>query len=264
MSTSTLAIGALFLAACSGDAKPKPPEPSFDAALPPSPDAAPVVRDISEATGVPAWQAVHDRARYLERRGGAGAVVGRLESRTGEQRWLVDESQGQGTLAIRVALPGFARSLADGELLELRGAWAVDADRRWFWRATEVARVVDAEPVTFPYEPGLVVNKIDAPPQAAVPASAAASGATIVFTVVAAPSKPGDGWLIADSADAKGRAWLVLPGEGAAYGGQDMLADGEQWKLIVGRRYTVKIARRPRRSAGLHLLIASGPPRELR
>src|SRR6185503_2141627 len=83
----TLALCAV-LAACQGgdatppasekktEAKPRAPAPAPDAT--PAEPKAPPKDPIDELGAIPAWQAVVDRAQYLERRNQHGVVYGTL------------------------------------------------------------------------------------------------------------------------------------------------------------------------------------------
>lgn len=215
---------------------------------------------------MPAWRAVVDRASLLARRGLEGDVYGALgppvADAPAELRWLIDETEGDGALAIRVALPAAAAALSAGARVQVRGAWTVDAAGRWVWRGARVWRLPGAAPP--PAVPPGLAPVDEAPPGAPVPPSAARRrGDVVAFWVIAPPAKPGDGWLVADTPDGEPVAFAVLPGERGAYGGQDMLAPDEQWPLEVGGHYAIVLARRPRRSGALRLLDSSRPPYRL-
>jgi hypothetical protein len=189
------------------------------------------------------------------------ALGGSAHARAGDYRWLIDETVGEGALAIRVALPVFAASLPEGARVQVDGAWIVDDDRAWVWRGAGVARVASAEPIEFAYPPGHTISDIDAPPDDAVAASVLKRRGEIVFATVAPPVKPGDGWQIADEPGGDPVGWLVLPGDQAAYGGQEMRAPDERWSLEIGRRYVVRVGRVRGRS--VRVLTATSPPRRL-
>jgi hypothetical protein len=145
--------------------------------------------------------------------------------------------------------------------VQVDGAWIVDDDRAWVWRGAGVARVASAEPIEFAYPPGRTISDIDAPPDDAVAASVLKRRGEIVFATVAPPVKPGDGWQIADEPGGDPVGWLVLPGDQAAYGGQEMRAPDERWSLEIGRRYVVRVGRVRGRS--VRVLTATSPPRRL-
>ena len=66
---------------------------------------------VTPPGSVAAWQAVIDRDRYLARRGQGAVIVGRMggdaiaPGARGVIRWLIDETEGNGALAVRVVLP---------------------------------------------------------------------------------------------------------------------------------------------------------------
>ena len=55
--------------------------------------------------------------------------------------------------------------------------------------------------------------------------------------------RDGDGWLVANELGDVPFARLVLPGERAAYGGQDMRAADERWVLKRATTYWVRIGK---------------------
>ena len=69
------------------------------------------------------------------------------------------------------------------------------------------------------------------------------AGDDIVFALKQRASRIEDGWMISDVTGGKAVARLLLPGERSPYGGQDLVADEERWKLFRGRRYWVKVSR---------------------
>src|SRR6185312_14820604 len=126
------------------------------------------------------WQAVVDRDRYLARRQQQGVVEGRLAAEAAvaapaapsvpsvdggappapRRSWLVDDSEGDGSLAIHVDLSGVAGAPPKpGARVAITGAWALDNPsslalagspaRRWYWKAASVV----ALPVTPPPDP---------------------------------------------------------------------------------------------------------------
>jgi len=83
--------------------------------------------------------------------------------------------------------------------------------------------------------------------------------------VVAPPVRYGDGWIVADAPGGAPVAWLVLPGEHAIYGGQELLTGDERWPLEPRRRYTARARHvRPARGGGLRTIYAADPPRAVR
>lgn len=222
--------------------------PDGGAATPPDdPDS------LGVAGGIPAWQAVIDRDRYLARRGQGAVVVGRLGGEAiapgarGSIRWLVDETEGNGSLAIRVALPGAVPD--PGTRLAVRGAWMVDNQRRWYWQADAVTALgtpAPPGPPDAPAPPGHQVIGAPVPSGYRVVSRARDNGA-IVFGVIRAPQAEGEGWLIGDNSFGAPIARLTLPGERASYGGHDLRHDDERWQLKRGVLYWVRIDRVRRR-----------------
>ncbi len=277
-----LAVVAVILSACQGgrDARPgdggaapartdggaagarrvdgAPPVAPADAAAPLAPDP------IFELGAIPAWQAVIDRAQYLARRGQRGVVYGLVGEAVPQAavtgagsgadaepglafRWLVDDTEGAGALAIRASGLGRARP---GARVALGGAWALDLTRRWYWKGeamTELPAVPAPAPSDAPAPPGLVVGKGD-PPAGARPVSQGKDDGVITFTVVGLARFPGDGWKIADELGDAPVAILTLPGERPSYGGHDLRQADERWTLRRGGRYWVRVGRFRRRS----------------
>ncbi len=252
-------VVAALCAACDGNGE----ESTAPVTRPAVEDAAPVVTidaavPLSADGALSAWTAVVERHRVLARRGDRARVVGRVGEAVDGATWLVDESEGDGALAMRVAPPIEAPV---GARAIVAGAWEYDGDSaRWLWRAARVTIDDSAGAVTFAHPVGLAVSTIDAVPEGASPASAARRKATTVFAVVGRPVKPGDGWPVADAPGGAQVAWLVLPGERETYGGQGMYTDDEQWQLAPGATYVIDVGRvtRPRRA--LPVLYAAGLP----
>src|SRR6185312_2490270 len=164
------ALVAIALAACQGGSsdapKKQPPPPKHQKVETPPADAAgsdaPEDPDkvLADLHAIPAWDAVVDRAQYLARRGQHGVVYGTLgapimapveapPAATGSgsgagsgsavpaespYTWLVDDTDGNGALAIRVELGKYALKTKQGERVALGGAWALDDTRHWFWK----------------------------------------------------------------------------------------------------------------------------------
>ena len=271
------ALSLLLIGACSGerssssepapvhDARPpvRPSDaagPAIDAAPPRPQVAALPLSDDDEAAAlrrlpaVSAWAAVVDRGRYLARRDQRGAVHGRLGGAVDEAAatglfWLIDETDGAGSLSIRLALPegiGIA-DLAGHDRLVAWGAWRVDGERRWIWQADKVATLpARAWSVAPDHRAALGHRIVDiaTPPERAPPMSERSHlGGYTVFQVVRAADDPADGWEISDDGRKPPLARLYLPGERESYGGQDLRAPAEHWSLQRGQRYVVRLKR---------------------
>ena len=227
----------------------------------PADDAAAIARLGAR----PAWDLVIDRAQYLARRHQEGVAWGRLDGDAGSgapaTRWLIDESSGDGTLAIPVALPPGV-TVSVGDRIAARGAWDLDGDRRWFWRSHGVERLPGGLAVAPSHPPGHTIA-LAVVPDDAVAVGAARVGRTVLFYPVDLPRRPGDGWKIADKKSGEPLALLHLPGERDSYGGLDMRTAAERWLLGRGERYMVVIGkvRAARTPGSLPVLQASGPPR---
>ena len=230
------------------DARVKVDEPE------PSPDPG---KQIYELGAVPAWQAVVDRTQYLDRREQHGVVYGTLgaaitadvieaDARTTKETpytWLIDDTEGNGSLAIRVAL-GATKNAKLGDRLALAGAWALDADRKWFWTVTLATTLAPTPPPKAKDPPGLVGHQIanGELPSGARPISLAKEGDAAYFTVIgSAPVADGDGWLVADELGNPAYALLNMPGERASFGAQDLRSADERWTLKRAQTYWVRI-----------------------
>jgi hypothetical protein len=276
-------VGALVLAACqthetagrneTGSAAPAQPadahvvrdgdEVAADARVvvdepEPAPDPG---KQIYELGAVPAWQAVVDRSLYLERREQHGVVYGTLGegittlAANGDAglvqaptpyTWLIDDTEGNGCLAIRVALPDGAKVKA-GDRVALAGAWALDAERKWFWKPTLVTPLAPAPPPATsrakdpPAAPGHAIGNGELP-TGARPISLAKEGDAAYFTVLGAPPfADGDGWQVADELGNPVYALLNMPGERASFGAQDLRTTDEHWPVKRAQTYWVRI-----------------------
>jgi hypothetical protein len=267
---------------------PVPPKPdsasSPDAALPPEdaqkkpdevepPDPGKV---IAELGAISAWQAVIDRAQYLLRRGQHGVVYGRVgpvlmvtDPMAGPldagvkptliaspYSWLVDDTEGNGTLGIRVKLDGKAK---EGDRVALDGAWDLDENRKWFWRVDAVQKVPPAAPSELKEPPVAMPTHAIANgelPSGARTISLAKDGDAVYFQIVGpAPVNEGDGWPVADELGNPVFALMNLPGERASYGGQDMRQPDEKWTLKRGQTYWVRIGKLRKRGADKPALV---------
>lgn len=156
--------------------------------------------------------------------------------------WLIDDTEGNGTLGIRIALGDKARP---GDRIAAGGAWQLDAEHRWYWKPDAIQRLPPA-PVSDPKDPqppapGHAVATGPLPPGART-ASVARDNDAIYFQIVGpAPQSDGDGWQIADQLGSPTALVLNLPGERPSYGGQDMRAPDERWQLRRGQTYWVRI-----------------------
>ena len=272
------------------DARARPEEPEV-------PDPG---RVIAELGAIPAWQAVIDRAQLLGRRGQHGVVYGRVGpvllvpgpaatapsdagvgagGDAGAVRgidagavidaglvpspyaWLIDDTEGNGALGIRIAIGDKAK---EGDRIAAGGAWQLDAERRWFWKPDAVQPLPPGPP-----------SELKEPPQP-VPSHAVATGELpggartislardhdlVYFQIVGpAPASDGDGWLVADQLGSPAVALMNLPGERASYGGHDMRAPDERWQLRRGQTYWVRIGKLRKRADKPALVNARTAP----
>ncbi|HEY1812500.1 MAG TPA: hypothetical protein VGG74_09155 [Kofleriaceae bacterium] len=207
-------------------------------------------KQLVELGAIPAWQAVVDRTLYLERRGQKGVVYGTLDGSASEgsagsgsaaepspYTWLVDDTEGSGSLAIRAKLPAPRSS---GDRVALAGAWTLDDARHWFWHVTNVT-ALSPSPSKFTARPSHTIENGELP-AGVRPISKAQDDDAVYFTLVGAPPVlVGDGWPVADQLGDPVAAILNLPGEHASYGAQDMRAPDERWTLKRGQTYWVRV-----------------------
>ncbi len=236
-----------------GDAGDEPapdPVPTPPAPPPPDDDA-----DLVGAGGaMPAWQAVVDRDRYLARRGAHASISGRLGGEAiapgakGTVRWLVDETEGGGALAVRMGVVGTVP--AEGTRVTARGAWALDDQRRWYWQVESLAPQDGPAPAPLPDPPAPPGHQIrtSLPPSGYRSVAKPVDGGVITFGVIRSSTADGDGWLIGTDSFSQPAAMLFLPGERASYGGHDLRQPDERWQLKRGVLYWVRIERVRRRS----------------
>lgn len=207
---------------------------------------------LSDAGVLPAWEAVIQRDRLLGRRGDSGAISGRVVL-VGGALWLVDETEGAGSLGVPLLVPAASVEPDPGARLVAWGAWdavPIAGETRWAWRAERLALLAPEEAA--PGQAGfLEVASAEAAPEGAVPVSEAEGDQVILFFVLAPPARLGDAWTIGDGPKGPPTARLFLPGERAPYGGQDLTAPAERWELGRGILHAVRIAprRRPRPGA---------------
>jgi hypothetical protein len=265
------------------DAEPEVADEPAEPAPAPAPEPDDSAAAAPEALGaIPAWRAVVDRDRYLARRGQRGVVAGRVGeavppaplpssdadagvvvAQPSDLVWLVDETDGNGALGIRVR---FAEPPALGARVAVRGAWALDEARRWYWQAETVTPLPAAEPTPEPKDPpaapGHVIAAADPPggwskvksPDKASP------GDLMAFTVVDKPLREGDGWGVSDRKWGTLLATVRLPGERDSYGGHDLRAPDERWALKKGGTYWVRAGKIRRPTDGVPVIEAVTAP----
>ena len=238
---------------------------------PEPPDPGKVLADLG---AISAWQSVIDRAQYLERRGQHGVVYGTLGTPImvlgptplpppadagvaakpidaglvqSDYVWLIDDTEGNGALAIRVKLGTHADKIKQGDRVALGGAWVLDDARRWFWQV-DTATPLPPAPLSDlkdpPSPPGHeILNGNLAPGSRTI--SAAKDGDAIYFMLTGPnqPVMPGEGWPVADELGNPVFALLNLPGERPSFGGQDFRTPDERWQLKRGQTYWVRIGK---------------------
>lgn len=262
---AAVAVRELDAAVAEPDARVKPEEPEL-------PDPG---RAIAELAAIPAWQAVIDRAQLLARRGQHGVVYGRVGPALmmpgpppvaidagvpidaglvpSPYVWLIDDTEGNGALAIRIALGDKTAKAAPGERIAAGGAWQLDAELRWFWKADTVQALPPPPPSELkdpqPALPGHAIANGELPSGART-IGVARDGDAAYFQIVGpAPLSEGDGWQIADQLGSPTVAVLNLPGERASYGGQDLRTSDERWQLKRGQTYWVRLGKLRKRGA---------------
>jgi hypothetical protein len=247
------------------DAPPPPDDPE-----PPDPGKV-----IAELRAIPAWEAVIDRAQLLARRGQHGIVYGTIGAPVTvlgppadpptappwrpidaamvptPYVWLVDDTEGNGTLGIRVELGKHTANA--GDRVALGGAWHLDDARRWYWKVDSLTPVPAAPPSDLQDPPAPFPShdvRDGKLPQGARMITVARDNDAVYFQIVGPPPVgDGDGWLVANELGDTPHARLRLPGERSAYGGQDMRAADERWHLKKMQTYWVRIGkiRKPRK-----------------
>lgn len=228
---------------------------------------------IAELGAIPAWQAVVDRAQLLARRGQQGVVYGTIGSAVmvaapppepaavdagvrpakpvdaglvaSQYVWLVDDTEGNGALGIRVELG--AQTANQGDRVALGGAWALDDERRWIWKVDSLKVLAPAPPSDLkdppPPFPSHEIRNGDLPAGARTITVARDNDAVYFQIVGPAPLRDGDGWQVADELGDTTFALMTLPGERASYGAQDMRGPDERWQLKRGQTYWVRIGK---------------------
>ena len=263
---------------------PTPGEAGFGSSAPDDALAAVVIEDaprvepepeppdpgklIAELGAIPAWQAVIDRAQLLGRRGQHGVAYGKIgppimvlgptPESVGSAKpldagmiasayvWLVDDTDGNGALGIRIL---FGKdTAAAGDRVALGGAWLLDDAKQWYWKVDSLTVLPAAAPSDIkdppaPFPSHDVVQKGSLPAGART-ISVARDNDAVYFQIVGPPPvRDGDGWLVANELGDVPFARLTLPGERAAYGGQDMRAADERWVLKRAQTYWVRIGK---------------------
>jgi len=228
---------------------------------------------LADLDAVSAWQAVIDRAMYLARRGQHGVVYGTVGAPImvlgpppppapdagvnakpidaglvpSDYVWLVDDTEGNGSLAIRVALGKFADKAKQGDRIALGGAWTLDEQKRWFWAVDAITPLPPAPPSDIkdpPSPPGHEIQNGNLA-QGSRTISVAKDGDAVYFMLTGPnqPEMPGEGWPVADELGNPIYALLNLPGERPSFGGQDFRTPDERWQLKRGQTYWVRIGK---------------------
>ena len=156
---------------------------------------------------------------------------------------LLDPTDLTGALVIRVRLPTTAR-VQPGDHIAVAGAWQTDADHRWFWAATALAKLPRLPTPGAPPAPIGHTIATGAAPAGAVPISQAKYGDAALFQLAGPPpALDGEGWPVADRGAGPVVVLLALPGEQASYGAQDYRSADERWHLERGATYWVRLGR---------------------
>jgi hypothetical protein len=272
-----LALAAVALAACQGhdggsqnqaaakkdaavvthstdDADSTDAPPAADEPQEPAPDPGKLIADLG---AIPAWEAVVARGEYLARRGQHGIVYGALGPAiempdpatdgglvASPYTWLVDDTEGNGALAIRVALG--KHTAKQGDRVALAGAWKLDDALHYFWEVAELTQLPPAPPSDLKEPaspPGHAIQDGSLPPGAHT-ISVAKDNDIVYFQVTGRPPLvDGDGWPIADQLGNPAVALLNLPGERPSFGAQDFRTDDERWHLKRAVNYWVRIGK---------------------
>lgn len=247
------ALDVIADAADEGSAVLKPPdEPE------PTPDPGKTIADLG---AVSAWQAVVDRGQYLSRRGQQGVVFGTLGAPiqmadpasdggliASPYTWLVDDTEGNGALAIRVMLG--KHTAKEGDRVALAGSWVLDERNKYYWKVDELTALPAAPPSDLKdplSQPGHAIINGNLP-QGARTISLAKDNDAVYFMVTGKPPAiDGEGWPVANELGDPVFALLNLPGERPSFGGQDFRTPDERWQLKRGQTYWVRIGkiRRP-------------------
>jgi hypothetical protein len=222
--------------------------------VPPAPEApaGPVPGDAGAGSGHPVGGGSGGTLRAGSGGAPGGAAGGAVDAGLVKSPyvWLIDDTEGNGTLGIRIALGDKAK---EGDRIAAGGAWQLDAERRWFWKPDTVQPVPPGpaselkEPA--PPVPTHTIARGDLPAGART-IGVARDGDAVYFQIVGpSPASDGDGWQVADQLGSPAVALMNLPGERASYGGQDMRAPDERWQLRRGQTYWVRIGKLRKRGA---------------
>jgi len=253
-------------AANEGDAGTKPDEPEV-------PDPG---KQLADLDAVPAWQTVVDRANYLERRGQHGVAYGVLGQPVmvvgpppvaptdagvpvrlpdaglvaSEYTWLIDDTEGNGALAIRAHLGAFAAGLAPGDRVALGGAWVLDESRKWFWKVDAMTKLPPAPPPDAsastdpPSPPGHDIPVVDHFPNGSRTIAFARDNDLVFFTVNGRPPAiDGEGWPVSNELGEPVFALLNLPGQPPSLGAQAFRTPDARWQLRRGWVYALRIGK---------------------
>lgn len=264
-SGSSRAAGATGTA---GSASPDRDRDAGAASEPPAPKLT-SAQLIAKLGAVPVWEGVVQRGQLLARRGQRGVLVGRVGPAVGEGSlvWLVDDTEGEGSLAARASFSGAVPPA--GARIAATGAWVLPeapapvppaipaagaaaappasppapAPRRWIWQVELVTSLPDEGSLPAMSSPIGHELKAGPRPAEAVPISKAKDNDLVVFQVLTAPRRLGEAWLVADQLGSPPVAMLSMPGDRASYGGIDFRQPDEQWRLRRGVSYVVRIGK---------------------
>jgi hypothetical protein len=163
--------------------------------------------------------------------------------------WLIDDTEGNGSLGILIALGDRAK---EGDRIAAGGAWQLDPERRWFWKPDSVQALPPGPPSDLkepePPEPSHAITGSSLPAGARAISLAQDNDAVYFQIVGPAPLADGDGWQVADQLGRPAVAVMSLPGERPSYGGQDMRSPDERWQLKRGQTYWVRIGKLHKRA----------------
>lgn len=175
--------------------------------------------------------------------------------------WLIDDTEGNGALGIRIALGDKAR---EGDRIAAGGAWQLDAERRWFWKPDAIQPLPPAPPSDLKEPPPAVPSHAIANgplPPGARTVGVARDNDVVYFQIVGPPpASDGDGWQVADQLGSPTVLVMNLPGERPSYGGQDLRSADERWQLRRAQTYWVRIGKLHKRGDKLPAANARTAP----